>query len=63
MDEQQKEYKVELLSYVPSKFSLTIGRIMEAPLAKEKLTKAIQILAKGKNPSPDWLMAEFFQSY
>ena len=36
---------------------------MEAPLTKEELTKAVQTLAKGKNPSLDGLTAEFIQSY
>ena len=36
---------------------------MQAPLIEEELTKAIQSLAKGKSPSPDGLMAEFFQTY
>lgn len=35
LDEQQKEYKVELLSYVPSKISLIAQKIMEAPFAEK----------------------------
>lgn len=34
MDEQQHEHEEELLSYIPTKFSLTAQRIMKAPLAK-----------------------------
>jgi hypothetical protein len=36
---------------------------MEASLTEEELTKAVQTLAKDKNPSPDGLMAESFRCF
>lgn len=61
VDEQQQEHMEELLSSVPNKISLTAQMIMEAPLTEEELTKVVQTLAKGKNPCPNGLNAEFFQ--
>ena len=63
VDEQRQEHMEELLSYVPNFFSLTAQMIMKALLTEEELTKAVQTFAKGKNPCPNGLTAEFFQSY
>jgi len=49
-NEQQHEHVEKLLSYIPN-----AQRMLEAPLTKEELTKAVHALAKGKSPCPDGL--------
>ena len=56
-NEQRHEHVEELLSYVPNKLSLTAQRMLEAPLTKKELTKAVHAFAKGKTPGPNGLRA------
>jgi len=53
----------ELLGHVPNKFSPTAQQMLEVPLIKEELPKAIHALTKGKYPSSNGFMVDFFQFY
>ncbi len=46
-----------------TKHILIAKKIMEATFTKEVLIKRVQALAKGKNPGPYGLIAEFPRAY
>lgn len=48
LDKLWREYGVELLSYILSKFSPIAQKVLETPLTEKELTKVVQALAKEK---------------